>query len=191
MAFQVHRQPLIGHGLIVAMLLGSIGAARIAYVDPKLRELSVLQADRVRISTQLTDLQKGIQEMEQWAKDHPGEDLLTFRARRALPAREMVSKFLDALGDIADKNHVRTVLIQPAGGLTSEVVSDAAGNPVAYRKADLRFHLYAGYRDMGEYLREIESMDQLVVVRSIGLRYDAATYPALVADVTIWLYGTP
>ena len=64
MAFQVHRQPLIGHGLIVAMLLGSIGAARIAYVDPKLRELSVLQADQVRISTQLTDLQKGIQEME-------------------------------------------------------------------------------------------------------------------------------
>ncbi len=191
MAFRIHRQPLIGHGLIVAMLLGSIGVTRVTYVDPKLRELKVLESDRIRISTQLTDLQKGIQEMEQWAKEHPGEDLLTFRARRALPAREMVSKFLDALGDIADRNHVRTVLIQPAGEPTNEVVADASGNPVAYRKADLRFHLYAAYRDMGEYLREIESMDQLVVVRSIGLRYDAETYPDLVADVAIWLYGTP
>lgn len=191
MAFRVHRQPLVGHGVIVAVLLASIGVARVAYVDPKVRELKVLEADRVRISTQLTDLQKGIQEMERWAKEHPGEDLLTFRARRALPAREMVSRFLDALGDIADRNDVRTVLIKPAGELTNEVVADASGNPVAYRKADLRFHLYAKYRDMGEYVREIESMDQLVVVRSIGLRYDAEIYPDLVADVVIWLYGTP
>ena len=34
-------------------------------------------------------------------------------------------------------------------------------------------------------------MDQLVVVRSVGVQYEAATYPLLVADVTIWLYGTP
>lgn len=185
------QQPLVGHGLIVAVLLGSIGVAQVTYVDPKNRELKVLEADRIRISTQLTDLQSGIQEMERWAQTHPGEDLLTFRARRALPAREMVSKFLGALGEIAERNHVRTEIIQPAGEVTNEVVADASGNPVTYRKADLRFHLYATYRDLGEYLREIESMDQLVVIRSIGLRYDAASYPDLVADVAVWLYGTP
>lgn len=188
---RLFKQPLIGHGVIVAVLLGSIGVTRVVYVDPKLRELKVLESDRMKISSQLTDLQRGIQEMERWAREHPGQDLLTFRSRRALPAREMVSKFLGALADIAERNKVRTELIQPAGGLADEVVADASGTPVTYRKADLRFHLDAQYRDLGEYLREIESMDQLVVVRSVALRYDAASYPGHSADVAIWIYGTP
>lgn len=188
---RLSRQPLIGHGLIVAVLLGSIGVTRVVYVDPKIRELNVLEADRMRISAQLTDLQSGIQEMERWAREHPGQDLLTFRSRRALPAREMVPKFLGALAGIAERNKVRTELIQPAGGLTDEVVADASGTPVSYRKADLRFHLVAEYRDLGEYLREIESMDQLVVVRSVALRYEPTSYPKHSADVAIWIYGTP
>jgi hypothetical protein len=36
---------------------------------------------------------------------------------------------------------VKTSLIQPAGSLMEETVSDAAGNPMTYRRAELRFHL--------------------------------------------------
>jgi hypothetical protein len=187
----IKRQPLIGHGLIVLVLLCSIGVTRVAYVDPKLRELKSLEGDRVRIAAQLTDLQRGIQEMEQWAREHPGEDFLNFRSRHALPAREMVSSFLRALAEIAKRHDVRTELIQPAGTPLDEVVADASGTPVTYRKSELRFRLWAAYRDLGEYLREIESMDQLVVVRSVAVQYEASSYPDLVSDVTIWLYGTP
>jgi len=191
MAVRLMRHPLIGHGLTVAVLLGSIAVARVVFVDPRLRELKGLEADRIRIATQVTDLQRGIQEMERWGREHPGEDFLTFRSRHALPAREMVSSFLRALADIAKRHNVRTELIQPAGSPLDEVVSDASGTPVTYRKTELRFRLWASYRDLGEYLREIESMDQLVVVRSVGVQYEAANYPDLVSDVTIWLYGTP
>ena len=191
MAIRLMRQPLIGHGLIVLALLGSIGVARVVYVDPRLRELKTLEADRMRIASQLTDLQRGIQEMESWAREHPGEDFLNFRSRHALPAREMVSSFLRTLAEIAKRHIVKTELIQPAGSPLDEVVADALGTPVTYRKSELRFRLYATYRDLGEYLREIESMDQLVVVRSIGLQYEASSYPDIVADVAIWLYGTP
>ena len=191
MAIRLMRQPLIAHGLIVLVLLGSIGVARVAYVDPRLRELKALESDRLRIATQLSDLQRGIQEMEQWGREHPGQDFLTFRSRRALPAREMVSSFLRALAEIAKRHNVRTELIQPAGSPLDEVVADASGTPVTYRKSELRFRLYAAYRDLGEYLREIESMDQLIVVRSVGVQYEAAIYPDLVAEVAIWLYGTP
>ena len=191
MAFRLTRQPLVGHGLIVLVLLGSIGVTRVVYVDPKLRELKTLEADRVRIGAQLTDLERGIQEMEKWTKEHPGEDLLTFRSRHAMPAREMVSSFLRALADIATRHGVRTELIQPAGTPADVVVADASGTPVSYRKVELRFRLWAAYRDLGEYLREIESMDQLVVVRSVAVQYEASSYPELVSDVAIWLYGSP
>ena len=191
MAIQIWRQPLVGHGLIVLVLLSSLGVARVVYVDPRLRELKSLESDRVRIATQLTDLQRGIQEMERWAREHPGEDFLNFRSRHALPAREMVSSFLRAVAEIAKRHDVRTELIQPAGSSLDEVVADASGTPVTYRKAQLQFRLYATYKDLGEYLREIESMDQLVVVRSVGVQYEATAYPDLVSDVTIWLYGTP
>jgi hypothetical protein len=191
MAIRLTRQPLIGHGLILLTLLGSLGVARVVYVDPRLRELKALEADRMRISTQLTDLQRGIQEMELWAKEHPGQDFLTFRSRHALPARQMVSSFLQALSEIAKRNHIRTELIQPVGVPADEVVADASGTPVTYRKAEIRFRVHSIYRDLGEYLREIEAMDQLVVVRAVGVQYEAGSYPNLGTDVTIWLYGTP
>ncbi len=185
------RQPLIGHGLIVLVLLASVGVARVVYVDPRLKELKGLEADRMRIGGQLEDLQRGIQEMERWAGEHPDRDLLTFRSRRALPVGEMVSGFLRAVADIAERNHVATELIQPAGAPMDEVVSDASGSPVTYRKAELRFKVYAAYRSLGDYLREIEAMDQLVIIRSVAVHYNAPSYPEQVADVAIWLYGTP
>lgn len=185
------RQPLIGHGVVVGVLLVSIGVARVAYVDPKMRELKRLESERSRYGAQLEDLQRGIQDMDGWARAHPGQDFLTYRSRHALPAREMVPGFLLALVPIAERNRVRTEVIQPTGTAMSEVVTDAAGASVAYRKAELRFRLWAGYRDLGEYLKEIEAMDQLVMVRSIAVQYEASNYPELAADVAIWLYGTP
>ena len=83
-----------------------------------------------------------------------------------------------------------TELIQPAGALVQETTQDAAGAPMTYMRAELRFHLEATYRDLGEYLNDIEAMDQLVVVRSVSLT-SGEEYPELGADVAIWVYGTP
>jgi hypothetical protein len=185
------RHPLLGHALILGVLLASVGVARALYVEPRSREIRALRADELKLKGQMEDLNAGLKTMDVWAKAHPGQDLLTYRVRRAIPARDMVPEFLKAVVPIANRCHVGTELIQPAGAPTDESVPDAAGNPVTYRKADLRFRIYAEYRDLGEYLKEIESMDQLVVVRSLSVQYNAPSYPELVADVTIWLYGTP
>src|SRR5437867_3585673 len=50
--------------------------------------------------------------------------------------------------------------------------------------------LQSGNQDLGEYLGDIEALDQLVVVRSIAMQ-SGMPQPELAADVTIWLYGTP
>ncbi|MEK7317170.1 MAG: hypothetical protein AAB011_13395, partial [Candidatus Eisenbacteria bacterium] len=67
----------------------------------------------------------------------------------------------------------------------------ASGAAVAYRKVDLRLRLEAPYQAIGHYLAEMESLDQLVAVRSVALRHEASLAPRLVADVSLWIYGTP
>jgi hypothetical protein len=185
------RHPLIGHAAILAVLLLSVGVTRTVYVAPRQREVQALKTDERRLQAELADLEVGIQEMEGWTRAHPGQDLWTFHARKAFPARDMVAAFLRAIVPLADRHKVGTELIQPAGSLTDETVADQAGNSMTYRKVELRFRFYATYQSLGEYLGEIESMDQLVVVRSVSLQYNGTTYPDLAADVTIWLYGTP
>ena len=98
--------------------------------------------------------------------------------------------FLRSIVPLANRHKVKTELIQPAGSLMDETVSDAAGNPMTYRRAELRFRIHAKYQDLGEYLGDIEALDQLVVVRSIAMQ-SGMPQPELAADVTIWLYGTP
>jgi hypothetical protein len=183
--------PWIGHAVILVLLLASAGATRAALVAPRERERKVLDADRIRLETQLEDYQRGVREMEAWSREHPGEDAMGSAGRHAPPARVMVSRFLKALVPIADRHRIVTRSIQPAGRPVLETAVDPAGGPVAYQKVELRFQLEAGYRELGEYLRDIERMDQLAVVRSVSLRYDAAAYPNLAAGVTVWLYGTP
>ncbi len=185
------RHPLIGHAAIFAVFLVSVGVARSVYVAPRQRELGTLRAGEQRLAAELSDLQRGIQEMDGWARAHPGQDLWTFHARRALPARDMVAGFLRAIVPMADRHQVGTQLIQPAGALIDQTVSDASGAPITYRRAELRFRLIARYQDLGEYLKEVESMDQLVVVRSVSIQQSGSVYPELAADVTIWLFGTP
>lgn len=185
------RQPYLGHVLIVALLLASVGVTRAVYVDPKLREAKSLHAEQERLQADLADLSRGLQDLEAWKRAHPGEDASQFASRRARPAREMVASFFREVTPIADRWRVGTELIQPAGAMTDETVTDSRGAAVTYRRVELRFRFYASYRDLGEYLREVEGMDQLVVVRAVALQYNAPSYPELAADVTIWLYGTP
>jgi hypothetical protein len=103
----------------------------------------------------------------------------------------MVAAFLREVTPIANRWKIGTELIQPAGTPMDAVITDAAGRTETFRKTELRFRLYASYQALGEYMREVEAMDQLVVVRSVSIKYNAPTEPELVADVTIWLYGTP
>lgn len=185
------RQPFLGHVLILALLLASVGVTRAVYVDPKDREAKALRSEQERLLADLADLSRGLQDLEAWKEAHPGEDASQFASRRARPAREMVAAFFREVTPIADRWRVGTELIQPVGVLTDETVTDSRGEAVTYRRSELKFRFYATYRDLGEYLREVEAMDQLVVVRGVALQYNAPTYPELAADVTIWLYGTP
>ncbi len=184
------RHPMVGHAAIVAGFLLSVGVVRAVYVEPRAREVKVLRAQESKLNGELTDLQKGILEMQGWASAHPGQDLWTFHVRKALPSQDMVAGFLRSIVPLADRHHVKTQLIQPAGALMQESVADAAGNPMTYLRADLRFQLEAKYRDLGEYMSDLEAMDQLVVVRSVALS-SGTDDRDLGADVTIWLYGTP
>lgn len=183
--------PLVGHGLILVSLLAGIGVTRAVYLEPRAREVRALRAQERDLGAQLGDLHAGLAEMKSWAEAHPGQDLLAFHARRARPAREMVPDLLAAIVPVANRHHVSTEQIQPAGAPVDESVTGTSGRSVTYRKVALRFRVYAGYRDLGEYVHEVESLDQLVVVRSVAVQYNAPTYPRLVADISIWVYGTP
>lgn len=183
--------PLVGHGIILVGLVAGIGVTRGVYLEPRAREVRALRAEETRLGGRLADVRAGLAEMDAWARAHPGRDLLEFHARRALPVREMVPSFLRALVPVANRYGVSTELIQPAGAPVDETVTGASGRQETYRKVELRFRILAGYRNLGEYLREIESLDQLVIVRSVAIRYHAPTYPELAADVSIWVYGTP
>jgi len=185
------RQPWIGHGIILAVLVASIGAARAVYLEPRQREMKALKAEEAGLMLQLADFQRGVQDMEAWSRAHPGVDFASFRERRALQARVMVPEFLTAIAPVAERHRVATRQIQPIGAPVDEIVSNPGGGQDVYRRVELRFQLVARYRDLGEYLREVESMSQLAVVRSVALRFDSASYPDLAADVTLWLYGTP
>jgi hypothetical protein len=185
------RQPLIGHGIILALLVVSAGATRAVCVAPREREIKALAADRAKLEVELADFQRGVHDMDAWVREHPGHDLTKSRGRQALPSKDMVSAFLQALAPIGERHHVATDWIQPAGTPADELVADSRGEQVVYRRVELQFQVRAGYRELGEYLREIEEMDQLAVVRSVDLRFDAVKYPNLDANVRIWLYGRP
>ena len=184
------RHPIVGHAAIVVAFVLSVGVVRAVYIEPRAREIKALRSNEQRLQVELSDLLAGIREMDGWATAHPGQDLWTFHVRKALPAQDMVAGFLRSIVPLANRHKVTTEMIQPVGALMEETVSDAAGNPMTYRRADLRFHFEAKYRDLAEYLSDVEAMDQLVVVRSVSLS-TGAKYPELGADVTIWLYGTP
>jgi hypothetical protein len=185
------RQPFLGHLVIVAVLLASVAAVRAVYVAPRDRHAKTLRVERERLQADLADLQRGLQDMDAWEREHPGKDASRFAARLALPSREMIPAFLRDVTPIADRWKVGTELIQPTGTWMDVVTGESSGRTETYRRAELQFRLFATYQSLGEYMREVEAMEQLVIVRSVALRYNALTEPKLAADVTIWLYGTP
>jgi len=180
-----------GHGLVLAALLVSLGVAHLAWLEPRERERRALEGEETRLRAEVADLQAGIQQMDRWMRANPGVDGLRGRTRYVAPAGTMVTSLLDALAGVGAAHGTRMELIQPAGTPVDEIVTDASGTTVTYRKAELRLRLEAPFRDIGEYLADVESIDQLVIVRSVALRHEASLAPRLVADVTLWVYGTP
>ncbi len=187
----ITRAPWFGHALVLASLVVALGVVNAAWIAPREKERRVLATRETTLRTELADLQAGLGEMDAWRQAHPATDGMRGRLKRALPAGTMVASLLDALAAVSVRHGVRTELIRPAGLPVEEVIPDASGAAVAYRKVDLRLRLEAPYQAIGSYLADVESLDQLVVVRSVALRHEASLAPRLVADVSLWIYGTP
>ena len=185
------RAPWFGHALVLASLVVAWGVVNVAWIAPREKERHALADREVSLRRELADLQAGLGEMEAWRLAHPTTDGIRGRFKRALPSGTMVASLLDALAAIGVRHGVKTELIRPAGLPADETIPDASGAPVAYRKVDLRLRLEAPYQAIGAYLAEVEALDQLVVVRSVALRHEASLAPRLVADVSLWIYGTP
>jgi hypothetical protein len=183
--------PWMGHGAIVALALVSFGVMRVAYIAPRERMLDAMRAEERQLAAHVSDLEDGMREMQAWARLHPGQKLLLTGARRLPPASDMVPAFLKAMVPIADRHRITTTAIEPTAAVSETTVTDAVGTSRPCRMTELDLRIRARYRDLGEYLAELETMDQLVAVRPVTLHYEVASYPELAADLAVRLYGTP
>lgn len=187
----VLRNPVTRLLGLAGVLVVSVGFVRVLYVEPRTREAAALDARRSALEAELSDLTRGVSEMASWSKEHPGEDATAARHRRVVPARAMVPAFLEALDGIAERHGVATESIAPAETIEDVAVPDETGTPMPLRRAEIRFRISGGYRALADYMKDVEQMDQLVLVRSVDVRFDAARYPDLAADVVFWIHGTP
>lgn len=185
------RNPVTRLLLLAGVLAVSVGFVRVLYVEPRSREAAALESRRAALERELHDLTRGVTEMTSWAKAHPGVDATQARERRALPARAMVPGFLAAVDAIGERHGIATESIVPAETVVDVVVPDESGVPVPLRRAELRFRITGSYRGLAEYAKDVEAMDQLVLIRSMDVRLDPARYPDLAADVVLWVHGTP
>jgi Tfp pilus assembly protein PilO len=185
------RNPVTRLLLLAGVLIVSVGFVRVLYVEPRSREAAVLESRRASLERERQDLTRGVSEMASWSKEHPGMDATEARHRRALPARDMVPGFLAALDAIGERHGIATESIVPAEAVQDVVVPDENGVPVPLRRAELRFRVTGSYRGLAEYVKDVESMDQLVLIRSMDVRFDPARYPDLATDVVFWVHGTP
>jgi Tfp pilus assembly protein PilO len=185
------RNPVARLAGLAGILVVSVGFVRTLYVEPRTREAAALEARRAALEVELRDLTRGVTEMASWSKAHPDEDATVARHRRALPSRSMVPAFLEALDAIAERHGIATESIAPAGPVESLAVPDETGAPLPLRRAELRFRITGSYRGLAGYMTDVESMDQLVTVRSVDVRLDTARYPDLAADVVFRVHGTP
>jgi Tfp pilus assembly protein PilO len=185
------RNPLTRLLGLAGILVVSVGFVRALYVEPRTREAAALDARRAALERELHDLTRGVSEMAAWSNEHPGEDGMVARHRKALPARVMVPAFLEALDAIAERHRIATESIVPAEAIEDLSVPDETGSPVALRRTELRFRVSGTYRGLASYVKDVESLDQLVLVRSMDVRLDAARDPYLAADVVFWVHGIP
>ena len=185
------RNPVTRLLLLAGVLTVSAGFVRVLYVDPRSREAAALESRRAALERELQDLTRGVTEMASWSKAHPGVDATQARERRALPSRAMVPGFLAAVDEIGERHGIATESIAPAETVEDVAVPDENGVPVPLRRAELRFRITGSYRGLAEYAKDVEAMDQLVLIRSIDVRLDPARYPDLTADVVFWVHGIP
>jgi Tfp pilus assembly protein PilO len=188
---RVLRNPVTRLLCLVGILVVSVGFVRVLYVEPRTREAAALDARRAALEVELQDLTRGVSEMAAWSRAHPEEDATEARHRRALPSRAMVPAFLASLDAIAERHGIATESIMPAAAFEDVSAPDESGAVVLFRRAELRFRLTGSYRGLAAYLKEVESMDQLVLVRSVDVRLDGARYPDLATDVVFWIHGMP
>ena len=187
----VASNPWISHGAVIAAVLVLAGVTREAYVKPRLKRLEALRAEERQVAAQVRDLHEGSREMREWAELHPGQSLLGSGARRLPPASDMVPDFLKAVVPIASRNHVSTTAIQPTGVVGQLTMTDAAGNATPCQTTELQLAVRGRYLELGQYLRDLEGMPQLVSVRPVAVRYVGSSYPELAAELSVRLYGTP
>ena len=185
------RAPWFGHAVVAAGVVVALGIVNVAWIGPREKERVALGATETALRGEIGDLQSGITEMAVWRSEHPHSGDGAMGVKTALPAGTMVASLLDALSALSERHGLRTQVIQPASAPVDEVVTDPSGATVVYRKVDLRLRFEAPFREVGDYLADVEGLGQLVVVRSVTLRYDALTSPRLVADVSLWTYGRP
>jgi Tfp pilus assembly protein PilO len=188
---RVLRNPVTRLLCLAGILTLSVGFVRVLYVEPRTREAAALDARRAALEVEFQDLTRGVSDMAAWSRAHPEEDATEARHRRALPSRDMVPAFLASLDAIAERHGIATESIVPAAAFEDVSAPDESGAVVPFRRAELRFRLTGPYRGLAEYLKDVESMDQLVLVRSVDVRLDAARYPDLAADVVFWIHGMP
>lgn len=185
------RHPMVRLALLALVLVVSTGAVRAVYVGPREREAAELKARYGSLAAKVDDLERGIGDLAAWSNAHPAESVEAARGRQALPARLLVPAFLKALDPIAARHGIVTETIDPVGPPTEETVPGLAGAPARLVRQSLRFRLRGTYRDLAEYVREVDGMSAFVMARTVALRYDGASYPALQAEVRFDLYGAP
>lgn len=185
------RHPVVRLALLVLVLVMSTGAVRAVYVGPRERELATLKARYGSLAAKVDDLQRGVGDLAAWSNAHPAESAEAVRGRQAPAARVLVPAFLMSLEPIAARHGIVTETIDPVGPPAEETVPGLAGAPVRLVRQSLRFRLRGAYRDLAEYVREVDGMSSFVMARTVALRYDGASYPALQAEVRFDLYGAP
>lgn len=185
------RHPVVRLALLVLVLAVSTGAVRAVYVGPREREAAELKARYGALADKVDDLERGVGDLAAWSSAHPAESAQAARGRKAPPMRELVPAFLTSLEPIAARHGIVTETIDPTGPPTDETVPGLAGAPVRLVRQSLRFRLRGSYRDLAEYVREVDGMSAFVMTRTVALRYDGASYPALQAEVRFDLYGAP
>jgi hypothetical protein len=185
------RHPVVRLALLVLILGVSVGAARAVYVGPREREAAELRARSSSLAARVEELERGIGDLAAWSNAHPAENAEATRGRVAPPARELVPAFLKALEPIAARHGIVTETIDPVGTPVEETVPGLNGAPARLVRQSLRFRIRGAYRDLAEYVREVDGMSAFVMTRSVTLRFDGAGYPALQAEVRFDLYGAP
>jgi hypothetical protein len=185
------RHPVVRLALLALVLGLSVGAARAVYIGPREREASELKARSGSLAAKLEDLERGMGDLTAWSNGHPAESAEAARGRVAPPARVLVPAFLKALEPIASRQGVVTETIDPVGAPAEETVPGLNGAPARLVRQSLRFRIRGAYRDLAEYVREVDGMSAFVIVRSVTLRFDNTGYPALQAEVRFDLYGAP